>query len=798
MELPKHYESKSSEAKWIEFWNKEEIYKFTPSKKPTFAVDTPPPTVSGKMHIGHAFSYTQGDILVRYARMQGNNVFYPFGTDDNGLPTEKLIEKTKGIRATKMGREEFIKICQEELEKIRPSFIQDWKRIGMSCDFSSPYSTISDYAIKTAQKSFLDLYKKGLIYQKTSPTLWDTRFQSAVAQAELEDLEQDSLFNTVAFKLKDTNEEFLIGTTRPELIPACVAVFIHPQDEKNKALLGKTAIVPLTNHEVPILADESVNMEKGSGILMISSYGDRFDVDAIQRNNLTPRPTLTKEGKLNELAGPLATLPIQEARKKALELLKEANLLKDQKKIRNTVNVYEKSGVPIEFVATKQWFIKIIENKEQFLEAGKKIKWHPESMHKRYVNWVENLNWDWCISRQRPFGVPFPMWYTSSGEVVLPDESELPVFPATHLPKGRENEELTPELDVMDTWATSSLTPQLAANWAKEGNYDINFKEVFPFSLRLQAHDIIRTWAFYTIIKSVYHEESIPWGALAISGNVADPKGEKMSKTKGNVVDPFEVMEKYSGDALRFWAAGSKLGEDLSYNEKDLLTGQKTVTKLWNATRFALLLLDDFTPKKEVTYRLIDRWLLTKLHYLAKQTTTQFDKHQYARVKLAVDSFFWQEFTANYMELIKDRLYNPEGYEGEAEGAKQTLYTALYALARFFAPFMPFITEEIYQLYFKNFESAKSIHLTLWPNYEEFLLDDSAQKIGDVLMQVAQEVRKVKAEKQVSMKEPIKQLFLSAQMSESDLELIRKELQMGLNVEEIVFTQGEFGVDVKL
>lgn len=798
MELPKHYTSKESEQKWSDFWSNELIYKYTPSEKPTYAVDTPPPTVSGKMHVGHAFSFTQQDIIVRYKRMRGFNVFHPFGTDDNGLPTEKLVEKTKNIRATKMSREEFIKICQEVIANLTPGFIVDWKRIGMSCDFSTPYSTISDYAIKTAQKSFIELYKKDQVYQKTSPTVWDTRFQSAVAQAELEDQEKSSSFLTIAFSLKDSNDEFLIGTTRPELIPACVAIFIHPEDKKNNHLIGRTAIIPLTNHEVQILEDKSVNPEKGTGILMICSYGDRFDVDAIARRQLTPRPIITKEGKLSSQAGPLANLTVEEARKKAVELLNESSLLKDQKQITHTVNVYEKSGIPIEFVATTQWFVKVLDKKEMLLDAGKQIKWYPESMSKRYDNWVKNLNWDWCISRQRPFGVPFPIWYDEKGNVVLPEESELPVFPATQKPKGKEQENLIPELDVMDTWATSSLTPQLSGNWLGGGPYEVDFKDVSPFSLRPQAHDIIRTWAFYTILKSKLHQDKIPWTTIAISGNVADPKGEKMSKSKGNVVDPTEVMDKYSADALRCWASGSKLGDDLKYNEKDLVAGQKTVTKLWNATRFSLLQLENFTPSQDVEYRLIDRWLLTKLHKLSQSTTKLFDEMHYARVKLDIDAFFWQSFTGNYMELVKDRLYNQEVYGKEAEGSKQALYQSLYAVTRFFAPFMPFITEEIYQLYFKQFEKQKSIHLTNWPSSEEFLLDEQSEVVGDVLIGVADAVRKEKAEKKVSMKEPVKQLFISAEIEESELEQIRKEIQAGLNVQEIVFTKGVFGVDVRI
>ncbi|MDD5502960.1 MAG: class I tRNA ligase family protein, partial [Candidatus Thermoplasmatota archaeon] len=399
------------EEKWQKFWEDSQIYKFNPdSRAPIFGIDTPPPTVSGNMHIGHAFSYTQQDIIARYHRMKGENVFYPFGTDDNGLPTERLVEKLKKVKSTKMSRPDFVKLCDATVKEIKPDFVSDWKRIGMSCDFSNVYSTIDEHCRKTSQRSFLELYKKGLIYRQNAPSMWCVNCQTAIAQAELEDKEMPSTFNFVTFKIQETGEPFTIATTRPELLPACVCVFVHPDDARYKNMVGKHAIIPVFGQVVPIFADASANPEKGTGILMICSYGDKFDVDAINRKRLEPRISITRDGKMNELAQKFAGMPINDARKAILDELQAQGLLTAKKDIVHAVNVHDKCGTEIEFLATSQWFIKIIENKQKFLDAGKEINWHPQSMKARYDNWVENLNWDWCISRQRHFGVPFPVW----------------------------------------------------------------------------------------------------------------------------------------------------------------------------------------------------------------------------------------------------------------------------------------------------------------------------------------------------------------------------------------------------
>ena len=651
MELPKNYDFKQQEKEWQEYWEKEHTYKFDLSnKKEVYAVDTPPPTVSGKMHIGHAFSYSQQDFIVRFRRMLTGNVFYPFGTDDNGLPTERFVEKLKNVKSKNMSRAEFIDLCLSTLKEVIPGFVQDWKDLGISADYTVSYSTIDRQTQKISQKSFIDLYSKKEVYEKEFPSIWCWECQTAIAQAELEDKEQETLFSTLKFKAE--GKDLLIATTRPEMLPACVAVFVNPNDARYKKLVGKKATVPLLDYEIPIIADESAQMDKGTGVLMICSYGDKYDVASVNKYKLAPRLILNKDGTIN--FGEYKGLRIKQARKKILEELNNAGLVAEQKPIRHTVNVHDKCGTEIEMLPTAQWFIKVVDKKEQLLAQGRKIRWYPESMLKRYENWVNGLDWDWLVSRDRHFGIPIPVWKCEKcGEIIVAEEKELPVDPLQMKKKcSKCGSNAKGETKVLDTWATSSLTPQIAANL-------VHNKVSIPFSLRPQAHDIIRTWAFYTIVKSYLHEKKIPWKDIAISGNVS-LKGEKMSKSKGNVIDPKFVLEKYGADCLRYWAAGSKLGEDLDYMEKDLVTGNKFVTKLWNASKFAIMHLDDFENSIDVEeLKAIDLWLLSKMNRMIKESTESFMNYEYSKTRAAVEQFFWKDLCDNYLEIVKDRLYNP-------------------------------------------------------------------------------------------------------------------------------------------
>ncbi len=774
------FDFKIIEEKWKKFWEKEKIFKFNSTAKKIYSIDTPPPTVSGKMHMGHAFSYAQQDFIARFRRMMSANeknssVFYPFGTDDNGLPTEKLVETLNNLKSRDLSRSEFIELCLKTLKKITPDFMQSWKNLGISFDYDLVYSTIDKKVQKISQKSFIELYNQGEIYKKEFPTIWDTHFQTPVAQAELEDKEKESLFSTIRFSCE--GKELLIATTRPELLGACVAVFVNPNDKRYKKLIGRKAKVPLFNHEVPIIADESADIEKGTGVLMICSYGDKFDVDAINRYKLNPRIILNKDGTLN--IEKYNGLKIKEARKKILDELEKAGLIKEQKQIKHIVNVYEKSGNEIEFLPTEQWFIKILDKKDKLLKQAKKIKWHPEYMYKRYENWVNGLDWDWSISRERHFGIPIPVWECKNcKKIILPEEKELPVDPLQTkkiCPLCQKVAE--PEKKVLDTWATSSLTPQIANSLIKN-------KIKLPFSLRPQGHDIIRTWAFYTIVKAYLHEEEIPWKDIVISGNVS-LKGEKMSKSKGNVIDPEEIMNKYGSDALRFWAAGSKMGSDMDYQEKDLISGTKMVNKLLNASKFVFMNLKDYKNQKPRKLEELDELFLNKLNSIIKNCTENFEKYEYSKAKQEIEQFFWQDFCDNYLEIVKKRVYQGKG--NKKLSAQYTLYNSLLAILKIISPIIPFITEEIYHEHFKKFEKEKSIHISKWPKFKK-------EKNFENLIYFYELISKIRQEKSNAKKAMNTEIILTLEKEVLDkvLDTI-EDLQNVVNASKI--QEGNFKVE---
>jgi valyl-tRNA synthetase len=744
---------KEIESHWLSYWEKQKTYKFNPkTKKKIYSIDTPPPTVSGDMHIGHAFSYSQEDFIARYKRMSGFEVFYPFGTDDNGLPTERLVERLKSVKSKDMSRTKFISLCLETLKEITPSFIQDWKDLGISCDYNIYYSTIDSASQKISQNSFLELYNSGLIYKEEFTTIYCPECQTPVAQAELEDKSLSSKFTTLKFK--SSGKILPIATTRPELLGACVAVFINPKDKRYSKFIGKKASVPLFNHEVPILADESAEIDKGTGVLMVCSYGDKYDIDAINRHKLTPKIVFNKNGTLK--IKPYQNLKIKEARSEILKDLESKKLIIEQKPIEHIVNTHDKCGTEIEFLPTKQWFIKILDKKKSLISQGKKISWFPEFMFKRYENWIKGLEWDWSISRERHFGIPIPAWYCQKCKTyILPKESELPIDP-TESPKTCPNCKLKaiPETSVLDTWATSSLTPQIASSL-------INNKIKIPYSLRPQAHDIIRTWAFYTIVKSLYHENQIPWKDIMISG-FAILKGQKMSKSKGNIIKPQSVMEQYGSDALRFWAASSKLGEDLDYNESDLIAGKRFITKILNASNFVFMNLkhQNKMPKLIET----DRLLLSQLNNLISTATEAFDSYNYSKSVQETQKFFWQIFSDYYLEIVKNRVYH--GSDEERASAFYTLYHSLLTILKLSAPITPYITEEIYQNHFKPYESSDSIHNSAWPKPLKITKKKDDEKIWSKMLEIIAKVRQAKTAAKQPLNAPIS---LSLTKSEQSL-----------------------------
>lgn len=764
---------KAFESKWLAYWLDNKIYEFnqSDSSKPIFSVDTPPPTVSGEMHIGHACSYSQADFIVRYKRMCGFNVFYPFGTDDNGLPTERLVEKKKGIRAKVVGRAAFIPMCLDFLKEERPKFVQDWKNIGISCDFSLAYSTIDDHSRRIAQWSFLDLYQKKRLSRRDAPAMWCPECRTGVAQIEVQDQMMDSAFNDIVFKVG--SQDLVIATTRPELLPACVAIFYNPSDERYKSLKGKMAQVPLMNFSVPIMEDIRALPDKGTGLVMCCTFGDQTDMEWQKAYQLPIKMIVNYDGKLNEEAGKYAGLSLKEARKQIIVDLKEANLLLKQVPIRHAVNVHERCGTEIEFIKSKQWFLNYLDLKADMLKWATELKWFPPHMVARYNNWVNGLQWDWLISNQRYFGVPFPLWYCKScNETILPPISQLPVDPSVDQPPVSKcpscnGTEFVPELDVLNTWFTSSLTPDIARKLLKKDWQD----KVLPMDIRPQAHEIITFWLFTTMVKFRLHYDLNPWKNALISGFVT-MNGEKMSKSKGNVIRPQTVIEQYGADAVRYWAASSRLGEDFDYQEKDVKTGKKFVIKILNVAN--LVFSSNPEVKKPVQLHPTDRLFLATLNRAVKNITTSFEEFNYAKAKQEVDMFFWHDLADNYLEIVKGRLY---GTGDSKDSAVYTLYHSLLTVLKLMAPFTPFVTEELYQKYYQAKEGKKSIHLENWPVSFDILENETDESKWNSFLEVIRFVRQKKSDEQKSMKQKIdltitKEEFSSLQDVLDDLKAV--------------------------
>lgn len=811
MEMPNRYDFKEAEARWQKNWDARGLYRFRPEDPgELFSIDTPPPTVSGKLHIGHVFSYTQTEIIARYQRMRGRNVYYPFGFDDNGLPTEMLTERDNDVRGEALSREEFTKLCLATSAKYSGLFRDLWKSLGFTADWDSAYSTISDSSRRISQRSFLDLLAKRRVYRREMPTLWCTGCKTAFAQAEIEDQPKAGRFHYLNFKTVE-GDPIPIATTRPELLPACVAVFVHPENAKFKALIGRRAIVPLFGQEVPVLADAKADPEKGTGVVMCCTFGDTTDIEWWKMHNLPLRIAFTDAGHMTELAGPYAGLYKTKARTAIVEALKESGALYDEKEIpaeTRFVNTHERCGTEVEYLVKKQWFISIVDAKRELIEQGAKVKWHPEHMGIRYRNWVENLSWDWAISRQRFFGVPIPVWYCNEcGKIMTPRDSQLPVNPLVDRPaKPCECgcNEFTPERDVLDTWATSSVTPQINARWG-EADERKGFR---PMTMRPQAHDIIRTWAFYTIVKSFYHFGDIPWKDAVISGHCvkrgAAPSAQaaqvagkdyarksKISKSKdGEAYSPQALIEKHSADAIRWWTASGKLGTDVVFDEAEVVDTNRLLTKIWNASRFALQFLQGYAPpaaKPELDP--IDRWFLSKLNRLVAYYHQNFDQHEFYPQRMELQNLFWHDFCDNYIEYAKDRLYNVERRGARsAEAAKWTLHHGLLAILKLFAPYIPHITEEIYALHFRALEGAESIHKTRLPEADPTAKDEEAEAAGDLLCDLVGLVRGFKTRGGWSIALPVKRVVVAGPAEKVRLgALVAKDLQAIACAESVEF-----------
>jgi valyl-tRNA synthetase len=766
MSLSKQYEPGLVEPKLQSFWEAEGFYRFSrESKNEIFSIDTPPPTVSGNLHLGHIYSYSQTDFLARYRRMRGDTVFYPMGYDDNGLPTDRLVEKRFGIRAFDTDREDFIAKCLQVSEESEAEYQALWKRVGLSVDWRYTYRTIDEHSSRIAQYSFLDLFKKGLVYRRDAPTIWCPECQTAIAQADLDDLERGSEFVTLSFKLAGEGT-LPIATTRPELLPACVAIFVQTSDQRYQHLIGSTAVVPLFGRTVPILADPAVDAEKGTGAVMCCTFGDVTDVSWWYTHNLPLVELISTSGNLTEQAGEFAGLSISVARKKIIDALETGHHILSRYPTTQSIRVHERCDTPAEYIVTPQWFIQLLSQKESLLEAGEKVCWHPPHMKSRYRAWVENLKWDWCISRQRYFGVQFPVWYCKvCKEIKLADESQLPVDPLKDSPLGDcshcGSKEFIPETDVFDTWMTSSMTPQIAGGWQDDPHL---YQVVYPFSMRPQAHEIIRTWAFYTIYKSKNHFDKIPWENVTISGWGISGEGMgKVSKSRGGgPMPPLEMIELYSADAVRYWASSTGLGKDSIISEEKIQVGNRLVTKLWNVARFSERFLTDYTLQVLIPpLTPADQWILSRLQRLIERVTQSYDRYEYATSKSEVEAYFWTEFADNYLEMCKQRLYESGG--SGYESARYTIYHVLLSVLKMFAPILPFVTDEIFQIIFSPLEGDRSIHCSAWPTPNKDLISEEADEAGTILVEIATFVRRYKSERNLPLGTKITKMLLATE-----------------------------------
>jgi len=798
--FPKKYKPAEAEAACTARWAKDEAFKWDPDGPAgeDYVIDTPPPTVSGALHVGHVYSYTQADIMARYMRMSGRNVLYPIGWDDNGLPTERLVEKVRKVRGGTMPREDFVALCREVIPEYEQQFRDLFTRLALSVDWSREYQTISDESRAVSQLSFLDLHRKGLLERRMEPTLWDPADRTAIAQAEVEELEREGKLNEIPFEIEGGGDPAVIATTRPELIAACGGLMIHPDHPRAKELVGKRAVTPLYNVPVEIFAEDSVDPEKGTGIVMCCTFGDVTDIQWWRTHKLPLRMVIDQAGKMRgdlpigeaddwpsldpdsarATIEALAGLKAEKAKAAILERLQERGLVRAQHKTNQIIPVAERSGHPLEIIVTPQWFIRTLDFKQAILEKGREIRWRPEYMRQRFESWVEGLKWDWSISRQRHFGVPIPVWYSKrpgeEGRVITPEPDQLPIDPTTDVPAGFEPHEVEGERDVMDTWATSSCSPQLVTRTINsELGYDqAAHGRLFPMSLRPQAHEIIRTWAFYTIVKALHHENKVPWTDIAISGWCLASDGSKMSKSKGNVIDPIKLLDEYGADAVRYWTGTSRLGHDTALAPNVLNQGKRLITKLWNAIKLAHMTLEQApieaaTPRADIEAGRIshpvDRWLMGELARTVRQASEAFEAYEYAQALRVTEDFFWRVYCDNYLEIVKSRTRFEGEPTPEQRSALHALQHASSTVVKLFAPFCPYVTDTLNDLlHGREGADAPTVHARFqWPNAEDQADEALDGELGAAFLAALSAARKVKSEAQVSMKTPVSVMHLS-------------------------------------
>ncbi len=795
------------EARWAQAWAEQGTYAFDRSapRERVFSIDTPPPTVSGSLHVGHVFSYTHTDCIARFQRMSGKAVFYPMGWDDNGLPTERRVQNYFGVRCepalpydpafeppadapaqqVPVSRRNFVELCAQLTATDEQAFEDVWRRLGLSVDWTQVYSTIGDDARAASQRAFLRGLRRGEVYAAAAPTLWDVTYRTAVAQAELEDRDRPGAYHRIAFPRSGGGDAVVIETTRPELLAACVALVAHPDDERYQPLFGARVRTPLFGADVPILAHPLADPAKGSGIAMICTFGDLTDVVWWRELNLPTRPILGRDGRViaeapawieqpqgRQAYETLSGATVFTARERTVALLREAGaLLGDPTPISHPVKFYERGDKPLEIVTSRQWYIRNggrdAQVRDRLLARGADLTWYPPYMRSRYENWVGGLNGDWLISRQRFFGVAFPLWYALDDngdprydEPILAPETGLPVDPASEVPAGyRADQRGKPggfigDPDVMDTWATSSLTPQIAGGWERDPDL---FGRVFPMDLRPQGHDIIRTWLFSTIVRADAEFDSLPWRAAMLSGWILDPDRKKMSKSKGNVVTPLGLLTEHGSDAVRYWAASGRVGTDTAFDTGQMKVGRRLAMKVLNVSRFVLGLAPASAAGAPVT-EAVDRALLAELAGVVERATAAFELYDYPRALEVPEAFFWT-FCDDYVELVKVRAYGEGGAAGDTDSAHAGLATTLSVVLALFAPFLPFVTEEVWSWW-----RPGSVHTSTWPAAAPLRAaagSDADTATLAVAGEVLGAIRKAKSEAKVSQRAAVQHVTVA-------------------------------------
>ncbi|NQX03588.1 valine--tRNA ligase [Rathayibacter sp. VKM Ac-2856] len=793
------------ESKWGLVWQTDGTYRFDRTglaREDVYSIDTPPPTASGSLHIGHVFSYTHTDVVARFQRMRGKSVFYPMGWDDNGLPTERRVQNYYGVRCDPtlpytpdfvppfeggdnksskaadqkpISRRNFIELCERLTVEDEKQFEDLWRTLGLSVDWTQSYRTIGEESQAASQRAFLRNLARGEAYQAQAPTLWDITFRTAVAQAELEDKDQPGAYHRIGFH-RDGAEDVFIETTRPELLPACVALVAHPDDERYQALFGSTVRTPLFDVEVPVLAHHLAQKDKGSGIAMICTFGDLTDVVWWRELDLPNRAVIGFDGRLISEApaaieseagraayAQLAGKTVFSAKQTVVALLTESGeMVGEPRPIVHPVKFFEKGDKPLEIVSTRQWYIvngaRDAALKERLLELGRDVRFVPEFMRVRYENWVNGLAGDWLISRQRFFGVPIPVWYPLDGDgnpvfdaPIVPDESALPVDPSSDAAPGYSEDQrgvaggFQGELDVMDTWATSSLTPQLAGGWERD---DELWQLVAPYDLRPQGQDIIRTWLFSTLLRSQLEDGRAPWSTATVSGFIVDPDRKKMSKSKGNVVTPAGMLEQHGSDAVRYWAASSRLGTDAAFdpqNPTQIKIGRRLAIKVLNAAKF----IHGFPlPEGAEVTDPLDLSMLAALDGVVADATTALENYDHARALETTEAFFWT-FCDDYLELVKERAYGEDGASAAA-----ALHRALDVLQRLFAPFIPFAVEETW-----SWSHEGSVHVQPWPEQGALGGDPAVLAAASTVLTA---IRRAKTDAKASQKTPARSAVVTA------------------------------------